>query len=132
MANIYARLMGQLGVKGRYVKGDGAAGPRGLVGFSNSFIVEHFERLGYAVDYDQLVFTTESVADFVAARETLWHKPGTVTELDIAGILVVEDAQPRPDQPTRDIAVVSLGDARVVMGVTDRSPRIPIRYASTM
>lgn len=82
--------------------------------------------------YDQLVFTTEDVADFVVARETIWHRPGTVVSLDVTGLLVVEDAQPRADQPTCDIAVVSLGNARVVMGVINRAARIPARYAATM
>ena len=132
MANIYSKLLARVSGSGRVTRDRVAQGPRGLIGFADSYIVEHFGRLGYSVLYDQLVFTTEDVADFVAARETIWHKPGTVVSIDIAGLLVVEDAQPRPDQPTRDIAVVSLGNARVVMGVLNRANRIPQRYAATM
>jgi hypothetical protein len=105
-------------------------GARDLVIFPDGYIVEHFARLGYAVAYDQLAFTLEPVDDFVAARETLWHRPGTVATFETGGLLIVEDAQPRALQPTRDIVVVSLGDARVVMGVIDRRGRN--RFAETM
>jgi hypothetical protein len=132
MANIYSKLLARVSGSGRATRDRIADGPRGLIGFADAYIVEHFGRLGYAVLYDQLVFTTEDVADFVVARETIWHRPGTVVSLDVTGLLVVEDAQPRADQPTRDIAVVSLGNARVVMGVINRANRIPQRYAATM
>ncbi|MET0219814.1 MAG: hypothetical protein ABW213_04070 [Tardiphaga sp.] len=126
---IYSNLMSQLGVGKRKEK-RAVAGARDLVIFSDAYIVEHFARLGYAVAYDQLAFTLEPVADFVTARETLWHRPGNIRTLEIAGLLIVEDAQPRALQPTRDIVVVSLGDARVVMGVINRQGRN--RYAETM
>jgi hypothetical protein len=103
---------------------------RDLVIFSDSYIVEHFARLGYAVSCDQLVFTLETVEDYAAAREHVWHRPGHVATHDAGGLLVVEDAQPRATQPTRDIVVVSLGDARVVMGVIDRHGRN--RFAEAM
>lgn len=103
---------------------------RELVLFSDSYIVEHFARLGYAVSCDQLVFTLETVEDYAEAREHTWHRPGHVAAHDSGGLLVIEDAQPQPKQPTRDIVVVSLSDARVVMGVTDRLTRN--RYAETM
>ena len=132
MANIYSKLLARVSGSGRITTDRIAQGPRGLIGFSDAYIVEHFGRLGYSLTYDQLVFTTESVEDFVAARETVWHKPGNIVELDVAGLMVVENAQPRPDQPTRDVAVVSLGNARVVMGVINRDDRLPARYAATM
>jgi hypothetical protein len=121
--------MSQLGGRKRTEKRP-VGGARDLVIFSNVSIVEHFARLGYAVAYDQLAFTLEPVADFVLARETLWHRPGTLKALEIAGLLVIEDAQPSALQPTRDIVVVSLGDARVVMGVINRQGRN--RFAETM
>jgi len=132
MPNIYTKLLARVSGSGRMTTDRIAQGPRGLIGFSDAYIVEHFTRLGYSVSYDQFVFTTESVADFVEARETIWHKPGTIVDLDVAGLMVVENAQPRADQPTRDVAVVSLGNARVVMGVLNRAERIPPRYAATM
>jgi hypothetical protein len=103
---------------------------RDLVIFSDSYIVEHFARLGYAVSCDQLVFTLETVEDYAEAREHVWHRPGHVAAHDAGGLLVVEDAQPHATQPTRDIVVVSLGDARVVMGVIDRHGRN--RFAEAM
>lgn len=103
---------------------------RDLVIFSDSSIVEHFARLGYAVSLDQLVFTLETVEDYAEAREQLWHRPGHIATHDPGGLLVIEDAQPLARQPTRDIVVVSLGDARVVMGVIDRGSRN--RFAETM
>jgi hypothetical protein len=103
---------------------------RDLVIFSDSYIIDHFARLGYAVNRDQLIFTLETVEDYAEAREHVWHRPGHVATHDVGGLLVIEDAQPRATQPTRDIVVVSLGDARVVMGVIDRRSRN--RYAETM
>jgi hypothetical protein len=52
-----------------------------------------------------VAFTTESVADFVEARNTVWHLPGTIVRQEIPGLLIVEDAQPRALQPMRDIAL---------------------------
>lgn len=126
---IYSNFMSQLGIeRRRKLKVD--RGVRSLVIFTDSQIVEHFSSFGYAVNYDQLVFTLEPVAEFATARETLWHRPGNIRTLEIAGLLIVEDAQPRPTQPTRDVVVVSLGDARVVMGVINRQGRN--RFAETM
>jgi hypothetical protein len=52
---------------------------------------------------------------------------------------VIEDAQPRPGQRTRDIVVISLGPTRVVMGVEIKPGAPPLasgssiqRYAPTM
>lgn len=124
---IYSNLMARLGGRRPSRR---VASARDLVIFPDAYIVDHIARLGYAVSYDQLAFTLEEVADFVAARDTVWHRPGTVKTLEMAGLLVVEDAQPQALQPTRDIVVVSLGDARVVMGVIDREGRS--RFAETM
>jgi len=103
---------------------------RNLVIFSDANIVDHFSRLGYAVTCDQLAFTLESVEDYAEAREHKWHRPGHVHTYEPGGLLLIEDAQPRALQPTRDVVVVSLGGARVVMGVIDREGRH--RFAETM
>jgi hypothetical protein len=102
--------------------------------YSDTVIVDHFQRLGYAVTYDQLAFTTESVADFVLARLTSWHRPGHLVALEESGLLIVEGAQPHPRQRSRDVVVVSLGCARVVMGALNPPDRkIGVsRYAETM
>jgi hypothetical protein len=102
--------------------------------YSDTDIVDHFARLGYAVTYDELAFTTESVDDFVQARLTSWHRPGHLAALESHGLLIVERAQPHPLQRSRDVVVVSLGDARAIMGALnppDRSIGVP-RYAQTM
>lgn len=103
---------------------------RDLVIFTDAYLVDHFARLGYAVDCAQLAFTLETVEAYAEAREHEWHRPGRIAVYDYGGLLIIEDAQPHPRQPTRDVVVVSLGDARVVMGVTQRDGRR--RYAETM
>ncbi len=121
-SNLIAKLGRSVGAR--------PTGPRGLVAFSDSYIAEHFMRFGYSVAFDQLVFTTESVHDFMEARDRVWYRPGTVVRLELPGLLIVEDAQPHQLQPTRDIIVVSLGDAQVVMGVINREGRR--RFAEAM
>lgn len=101
---------------------------------SDADIVDHFRRLGFVVAIRDLAFTTEGVEDFYAARQTYWHRVGKVQRHDEHGLLIVQQAQPKANQPTRDIIVVSLGHARVVLGVlpgTASHPNLP-RYAKTM
>lgn len=107
--------------------------PRARIKMSDADIVSRFERLGYKLAIDQIAFTTESVEDFYDARESLWTGVGTVKIYEEGGLLLVEKAQPRAGQPTRDIAVISLGHARAVMGVLkpDKSAELP-RYAGRM
>jgi hypothetical protein len=125
---LYSNLMSR--VSGMTRRKPSVGGARDLVIFSDAYIVDHFARLGYAVNCDQLAFTLESVEDYATAREHKWHKPGHIANHEPGGVLVIEDAQPHQLQPTRDIAVVSLGDARVVMGVINREGRN--RFAETM
>ena len=106
---------------------------RARIHYSDAEIVSHFRRLGYDVAYDELAFTTEAIADFAEARLSSWHTAGRLATEE-GGLLIVERAQPHPRQRTRDIVVVSLGGARVVMGALnppDRSIGLP-RYAKTM
>ncbi|WIG51371.1 MULTISPECIES: hypothetical protein [unclassified Afipia] len=107
--------------------------PRTRIKMSDADIVSRFERLGYKLAIEQIAFTTESVEDFFDARETLWTGVGSVKIYEEGGLLLIEKAQPRAGQPTRDIAVISLGHARAVMGVLkpDKSAELP-RYAGTM
>lgn len=107
--------------------------PRARIKMSDSEIVARFERLGYKVSIDQLAFTTESVEDFYKARDNLWSGIGAIKIHEEPGLLVIERAQPRAGQPTRDVVVVSLGYARAVMGVLtpNRVDELP-RYASRM
>lgn len=100
---------------------------------TDSQIVDHFRRLGYEVQIGQIGFTTESVADFFEAREKFWTRVGKLRVHDDGGLLVIENAQPRVMQPTRDIVVVSLGFARAVLGVLNPDPAaISPRYATRM
>jgi hypothetical protein len=107
--------------------------PRTRIKMSDADIVGRFERLGYKLTIDQIAFTTESVEDFYNARDRVWTTVGTLKLYEENGILLVEKAQPRAGQPTRDIAVVSLGYARAVMGVLkpDKTAERP-RYAERM
>jgi hypothetical protein len=101
---------------------------------SDDDIIEHFARLGFDVTIDELAFTSETVEDFVLARERLWHRGGDVERYEAQGVLVVSGAQPKVRQPVRDIVVVSLFHARVVLGVLPTAlvdAALP-RYAATM
>jgi hypothetical protein len=101
---------------------------------SDADIIDHFRRLGFVVTMNDLAFTTESVEDFYVARQKFWHHVGKVQRHDEHGLLIVLQVQPKANQPTRDIVVVSLGHARVVLGVlpgTASHPDLP-RYAKTM
>lgn len=107
--------------------------PRQRIQMSDSDIAASFERLGYKVDINQLAFTMERVEDFFQARKYYWSRVGTVKIYDPPGILLVENAQPLNNQPTRDIVVISLGCARAIMGVI--TPRLDLefpRYAPDM
>jgi hypothetical protein len=102
--------------------------------YSDAEIVDHLRRLGYRVTYSELAFTTEAVADFAEARLTGWHRPGNLVSQEGSGLLIVERAQPNPRQRSRDVVVVSLGCARVIMGALS-PPDCSIgvaRYARTM
>lgn len=85
---------------------------RDRIKMSDADITRRFERLGYNVTIDQVAFTTEGVEDFYNARDTDWTGVGKIRIYEPPGLLVIEGAQPRAGQPTRDIAVVSLGYAR--------------------
>ena len=107
--------------------------PRSRVKMTDAEIVARFERLGYRVSIEQIAFTTESVEDFHSAREHYWSRAGRVKNYEPPGILVIEGAQPKANQPTRDIIVLSLGYARAVMGVITPQPELEIpRYAKHM
>jgi hypothetical protein len=105
---------------------------------SDAEIVGHIARYGYRVGVSQIAFTSELVDDFREARAKLWYRAG-VYRINEPGLLVIEDAQPRPGQRTRDIVVISLGPTRIVMGVEIKPGAPPLvagssiqRYAPTM
>jgi len=107
------------------------------VNLSDAEIVERFLRFGYRVSIDHIAFTTESVDDFRQARFK-WAHAGHI-RVDEPGLMVIEEAQPRPGQATRDMVIVGLGASRAVMGVEIRpgAPPLPsgsmlCRYAPTM
>jgi hypothetical protein len=111
---------------------------RERIPMSDEDIVAHFARFGYRVTISQIAFTGETVQDFREARLGKWWKAGKL-RLDEPGLLRIEDAQPRPDQRTRDIIVVSFGSSRAVMGIEIRPGAPPLkpgdaynRYAPVM
>jgi hypothetical protein len=105
---------------------------------SDADIVGHIARYGYRVAVAQIAFTSELVDDFREARSKNWYRAGGF-RINEPGLLVIEDAQPRPGQRTRDIVVISLGPTRIVMGVEIKPGAPPLvsgssiqRYAPTM
>jgi hypothetical protein len=111
---------------------------RERIPMSDDDIVAHFARFGYRVTINQIAFTGETVQDFREARLGKWWKAGKL-RLDEPGLIRIEDAQPRPDQRTRDIIVVSFGSSRAIMGIEIRPGAPPLkpgdatnRYAPTM
>lgn len=111
---------------------------RARVPMSDNEIVDYFSRFGFRVLISQIIFTTETIDDFREARTKKWWKTGKLRRNEL-GLLEITEAQPRPDQRTRDIIIVSFGGARVVLGV-DIKPgsTMPLpgdasrRYAQTM
>ncbi|MBR1219860.1 hypothetical protein JQ557_17765 [Bradyrhizobium sp. U87765 SZCCT0131] len=111
---------------------------RERIRMSDDEVVAYFARHGYRVSANQIAFTGETVDDFREARTGKWWKAGRM-RLNEPGLLRIEDAQPRPDQRTRDIIVVSFGSARAVMGVDIKPGAPPLqpgdancRYAPVM
>lgn len=105
---------------------------------SDAEIVDRIARFGYRVSVAQIAFTSEPVDDFREARMKKWFRAGAV-RVNEPGLLVIEDAQPRPGQRTRDMVIISLGATRVVMGVEIKPGAPPLasgssvcRYAPTM
>ena len=94
-------------------------------------IVAHFARFGYRVSIAQIAFTSEPVDDFREARARKWYRAGSM-RVNEPGLLVIEEAQPRPGQRTRDIIVVSLGATRCVMGVEIKPGAPPLRSGDTI
>jgi hypothetical protein len=82
---------------------------------SDADIVDHFRRIGLIVDIKQLAFTSETLEDYREARLKYWTTAGKLVT-DEPGLIVIRGAQPRPTRPSRDVVVVGLGHARVVMG----------------
>jgi len=111
---------------------------RERIRMSDDEIVAYFARHGYRVTAGQIAFTGETIDDFRDARTGKWWKAGKLRQNE-PGLLRIEDAQPRPDQRTRDIIVVSFGSVRAVMGVDIKPGAPPLqpgdancRYAPTM
>jgi len=93
-------------------------------------VVAHLARFGYRVSIGQIAFTSEPVEDFREARARRWFRAGVVRNNE-PGLLIIEEAQPRAGQRTRDIVVVSLGATRCVMGVEIKPGAPPLRSGDT-
>lgn len=110
---------------------------RARLALTDAEIVERFARFGYRVSINHIAFTTEQVDDFRQAR-LQWIRAGRL-RIDEPGLMIVEQAQPRHGQPTRDMVIVSLGGSRAVMGIeiVPGAPPLPAgnalcRFATTM
>lgn len=104
---------------------------RERLAMTDADIVAHFARLGYRVSMAQIAFTSEPVEDFREARARKWFRAGDL-RINEPGLLVIEEAQPRQGQRTRDIVVVSLGATRCVMGVDIKPGAPPLRSGDTI
>jgi hypothetical protein len=110
---------------------------RARLALTDAEIVERFARFGYRVSINHIAFTTEQVDEFRQAR-LRWIRAGRL-RADEPGLMIIEQAQPRHGQPTRDMVIVSLGTSRAVMGI-DIAPGAPpfaagsalCRYATSM
>lgn len=94
-------------------------------------IVAHFARFGYRVSISQIAFTSEPVEDFRDARSRRWFRAGAIRNNE-PGLLIIEEAQPRAGQRTRDVVVVSLGATRCIMGVEIKPGAPPLRSGDTV
>ena len=91
-------------------------GLRVLVPMTDTEIETLFERLGYRVRIDDLVFTAETIDDFWFARYEAWDDAGAVVRHE-PGLLIVNDARPRSSSERRDVVVVGFVMVRVVLGI---------------
>jgi hypothetical protein len=103
---------------------------RDRLSLTDDEVLERFARFGYRVSIGHIAFTTEQVDDFREARLT-WLRAGRL-KIDEPGLLVIENAQPKPGQPTRDMVIVSLGHSRAVMGVHIKPGAPPLQSGSAM
>jgi hypothetical protein len=110
---------------------------RARLTLTDAEIIERFARFGYRVSINHIAFTTEQVDDFRKAR-LRWVRIGRL-RADEPGLMIIEQAQPRHGQPTRDMVIVSLGSSRAVMGIDIVTGAPPFasgsalcRYATTM
>ena len=113
-------------------EGGGMNGLRLLVPMTDREIETLFERLGYSVRIDDLVFTAETIDDFWFARYEAWDDPGAVIRHE-PGLLVVKGARPHGSSTPRDVVVVGFVMVRVVLGVERKEsdlfadpPQMPI------
>ncbi len=104
---------------------------RARLQMTDAEIVAHFARFGYRVSINQIAFTSELVNDFREARAKKWFRAGSL-RINEPGLLVIEEAQPRPGQRTRDIVIVSLGATRCIMGVEIKPGAPPLRGGDTV
>jgi hypothetical protein len=104
---------------------------RERLAMTDAEIIAHFARFGYRVSIAQIAFTSEPVENFREARARKWFRAGKL-RVNEPGLLVIEDAQPRPGQRTRDVIVVGLGATRCVMGVEIKPKAPPLRSGDTV
>jgi hypothetical protein len=104
---------------------------RERLAMTDAEVVAHFARFGYRVSIAQIAFTSEPVEDFREARSRRWFRAGVIRNNE-PGLLIIEEAQPRGGQRTRDIVVVSLGATRCVMGIEIKPGAPPLRSGDTV
>src|SRR5436190_632504 len=104
---------------------------RARLPITDAEIVAHFARFRYRVSIPQIAFTSELVDDFREARAKKWFRAGRIRNNE-PGLLIIEEAQPRAGQRTRDVVVVSLGATRCIMGIEIKPGATPLRGGDTV
>lgn len=85
---------------------------RKLTKLTDAELESKFDKLGYDLTVDDLVFTVETIEDFKAARKE-YALPGVV-ETDKDGVLEVQNVQVKKGTPRKPLVVVDLGEVRAV------------------
>lgn len=85
---------------------------RNEINLTDEQIEERFEALGFGLCVEDLVFTRETISDYLAARAT-YNERGSIQEQG-EGFVVLIGVQVAKGQPRRDVAVVDFGSVRAI------------------
>lgn len=87
---------------------------RSAISKTDEEIEAAFDELGYGLTIDNLSFTTDTLAEWLEARQR-WADPGRLVEQSETHF-VVERAQAVRGQPRRDVVMIDFGDGRAIYG----------------
>ena len=86
---------------------------RNEIKLSDEQIEAVFDEFPYGVDIDDVVFSGETIADYLKSRES-YNEKGRLTEQEVAGFpsIMIQEAQLFAGNQRRDIVVIDFGAAR--------------------